>query len=48
MTMMNCDVVNTQITNCQMDGFEHPKTEFGEAACATGQISDETNNMNIS
>lgn len=46
-TMTNCDVVNTQITNCQMDGFEHPETEFDEAACAIGQISDETNNMNI-
>lgn len=47
-TMQKCKVNNTQITNCQLDGFEHPATDMSATACVTGQTEEQTNSLNYS
>ena len=46
--MQNCKVRNTQITNCQLDGFEHPETDMSLTSCVTGQTEEQTNSLNYS
>lgn len=47
-TMQQCKVEDSQITNCQLDGFEHPDTDMDKAACYTSQTPNETTDMKLS
>ena len=47
-TMQQCKVEDTQITNCQLDGFEYPDTDMDKVACYTSQTKDEITDMKLS
>lgn len=47
-TMQQCKVEDSQITNCQLDGFEYPATDMDKAACFTSQTQDKTTDMKLS